>query len=137
MQKILDDDFLLRPHDIENGKWYTMFTSALGHSDWTHLGCNMVSVASLLPSLWSMNPVMLSVLMIGSTASASAAWIWHTKRRDTIRETDEGTEILLYGGRGASGMVMGLCAAAALRHPWSPLWYEDMIKSRLIICGLV
>jgi len=112
--------------NIREGKYWTIITSGFTHFGLYHLIGNMFALHAfgsyLARGTTFSRPLPvpnLAILAFGSLVSGSCFFLINQKKRERFHHTVEGI--------GASGMAMGLGAAAALLAP----------KSRLLIWGII
>lgn len=102
----LHERLLFRPERILAGKeWHRIFSSALLHADWAHLGFNLFSLYSFgaaLETFWGAT-VFLSIY-VGSIAGGSLLSLFLNRHRD-------------YAALGASGGVCGVIFATIFLVP--------------------
>ena len=107
----MDRNCILSSSNLSAGRYWTIITSAFSHHDLGHLLGNMVgfwtfwTIAAASPQVTVAN---LLILASGSAISGSVAWLWYERRRRRDSKA-----------LGASGMVMGMGAAAACISPFS------------------
>lgn len=126
----------LMDENIQAGRSYTLITSAFSHRDLGHFMFNMLALnafGSILAWVPGIGAAHVVGLAIGSAAAGSAAWLYHVRTRKQPQPASStnrnvfagfgGSPIVrqIYIGLGASGMVMGLGAAATLLMPFAPM----------------
>lgn len=125
------ENFTLSRKNIEEGRWWTLITSAFSHKDPFHLLFNMLSLrfgveAALHTGL---GPLRVLLLATGAALSSSYASLWDgaTRKHGADR-----------AGLGASGIVQGFLAAMALTRPWMQvsLMFIPIPVSLPIVWGL-
>jgi len=111
VRKFLDDNFTLKLSDVNNGKYWTLITSAFSHISFYHLLGNMFSLHafSSYASL-ALPPSQMASLLAGSALFGSIGWLYHEKSQGRAEYTQA-------RALGASGMVMGVGSAAACLMP--------------------
>lgn len=130
------DNATLSEGNIQSGRSWTMITSAFSHKDFTHFVFNMVGlhafgrIISMVPGVGT---VKFMALAFGSAATGSLAWLYHTGTKDRPQPQRNNKNIWSRFGEGrtivrqinvalgASGLVMGLGAAAACLSPFTPM----------------
>ena len=79
----LSRNFLLRPDDVERGRWRTMITSAFSHQAPWHFFFNMYSFDAESRTLWYMcypnSATHLPLLYVGGALAGSLGWIFESK----------------------------------------------------------
>ena len=102
----LRERLLFRPERIlAHKEWYRMFSSALIHADWTHLGLNLFSLYSfgrMLEGFWGVQVFLLTYL--GAVLAGSALSLALHRNHD-------------YAALGASGGVCGVIFATIFLVP--------------------
>jgi len=121
----LTQNFMMSSDHIRAGRWWTTLTAAFSQKDTGHFIFNMIALHQLgqvLVYTPGLSPVALTTLCIGSALAGSAAYVLHQQAEPGRRGY----------GLGASGMVMGVTAAAVCLTPFAkvaiwgiipmPLW---------------
>ncbi|TLS30342.1 hypothetical protein PpBr36_02882 [Pyricularia pennisetigena] len=109
--KWMRENFTLSRKNLDEGRWWTLITSAFSHMDPMHLLFNMLTLrfgveAALAVGL---GPLRVLFLATGAALSSSYAGLWDEETRK------HGVE---RAGLGASGIVQGFLATMALTRPW-------------------
>lgn len=118
VRKVLEENFVLHTNDTRNGRWWTLLTSAFSHKDTYHILGNMFTLNAFMSVLiyyGGVPPQAMAALMLGSALSGSVGFLMHERGY-----FGGGNKTGVYQQRaalGASGMVMGLGAVAALLAP--------------------
>jgi membrane associated rhomboid family serine protease len=123
----LVENLPLSLNSIREGKYWTLVTSGFTHFGTMHFLGNMITLyafSGVLTQIPGLPVQRLAILSFGSLISGSIGFLIYRKQRERPRE--------IVRGIGASGMVMGLGAAAACLKPhqkfyiWGvlpvPLW---------------
>ncbi|KAI6382004.1 hypothetical protein MCOR25_000884 [Pyricularia grisea] len=105
------ENFTLSRKNLNEGRWWTLITSAFSHKDPIHLLFNMLTLrfgvdAALHAGL---GPSRVLLLATGAALSSSYAGLWDGETRKHSIDRP---------GLGASGIVEGFLAAMALTRPW-------------------
>lgn len=102
---------LTHPHSSQ-GRWWTLFTSAISHQDPVHLFLNMVTfhTFSIFAFRAGVSVRSLSTLALFTTVASSASYLWDVLTRTGPQDPN-------VGAHGASGMVSGMGVAVALMRP--------------------
>lgn len=124
-ENTLEQNFLLRPSDLQKGKYWTLITSAFSHQALYHLAGNMFTIHAFgsVLAFAGVPPLALGVLMAGSAIGGSLGFL----AQHGGLEVGKKKQNSWFGGRvehaalGASGMAMGMGAAAALLAPTSQM----------------
>lgn len=122
----LRENLPLSLNNIRKGKYWTTITAGFTHYGTMHFVGNMFSMYAfgsiLCHATWTSRPIStpgVVILAFGSLLSGSIFFLYDQKKKERPFQSVEGI--------GASGMVMGLGAAAALLAP----------KERLLIYGVL
>ncbi|EON66968.1 hypothetical protein W97_06084 [Coniosporium apollinis CBS 100218] len=114
----LSQSFILHANDLKQGRYYTTLTSAFSQIDPYHYLGNMFSLyafGSVLAACPGVGAAHITTLALGSAIAGSVGWLTHTATRAAARGPWGQRQQM--GALGASGMVMGIGAAAALMRP--------------------
>ncbi len=118
----LSRHFILKTSDPAQGRYWTALTCAFSQVSFPHYLGNMLSLyafGSVLASRPGIGAAHIATLALGSAVAGSAGWLYHTaSRAPAVKGWGQRQEA---GAMGASGMVMGLGAAAALLSPRSTM----------------
>ena len=125
VRRFLQNNFVLSPGDRLRGRYWTVLTSAFSHQNTFHLLGNMFSLlafsSALVPGITAPN---LVGLMVGSAICGSVAHIYQQKSKPIWQQA---------GALGASAMVMGLGAAAAMLRPWQQVLLFGFVPMPMIL----
>ncbi|KAJ4387800.1 hypothetical protein N0V93_008402 [Gnomoniopsis smithogilvyi] len=115
-QRYMFDNFTISRRNVDEGRWYTMLTSALSHKDLTHLAVNMFMLhqATSIGTYVGLGPIRLATLALGSALGGSVGALYDNTQRIRAGEPD-------VPGLGASGMVQGMLVATMLAAPRLPM----------------
>lgn len=129
-------NFVLSWEGIQNGRYYTLLTSAFMHNGFGHLAFNMVGLYSFAPqiiTLFGLSP--FSVLFVGSAITGGVVqyWLWNENKE--------------YHGAavGASGALFGILTALTCVMPRQsimlmfipmPMWVAAGISVVASVAGL-
>ncbi|KAF2099993.1 hypothetical protein NA57DRAFT_75495 [Rhizodiscina lignyota] len=112
LKAFMYSNFVISGDHIKANRYWTIVTSAFSHISEGHFLGNMITLyafGSLLATFPGMRVANLAVLSFGSAVSGSLGWLLHERR-------DEQAYVQRHAV-GASGMIMGLGAAAACLTP--------------------
>ncbi|KAF2144416.1 uncharacterized protein K452DRAFT_284731 [Aplosporella prunicola CBS 121167] len=112
MQKMVDN-FILKPEDMDQGRWWTPLTCSISHLNLFHYGFNMFAFHSFAEFLWmspTMTPLRFAGLCFGSGLAGSVGFLMHQKTMNNHSKA---------GALGASGIVMGAAAMCAFIAPFA------------------
>ena len=114
---------------IKSHRYYTLLTSTISHQEPVHLLSNMYTLHLFSAILWRCPGLKLGhfvILTLGSGIAGSAAYV--------IQKLKQG---LYQPALGASGMVMGMGAAASLLVPRQPMLFMGIVPMPLgaIVAG--
>lgn len=115
----LEKNFITSTQAVKAGRWWTAVTSAFSHYSLTHFLGNMVSLyafASILSQHPAITPARMAILTFGSAISGSMGFYMHNM--NTYRSQ---------GALGASGIVMGVGAAAATIFPRASIYLYGIV----------
>jgi membrane associated rhomboid family serine protease len=110
------ENFTLSSINFNAGRYWTLITSAFSHNMLMHFAFNMISfnaLAGILAIIPGIGAFHILALSLGSAAAGSAAWLYQSMNKPRAI----GIETAL----GASGIVMGVGAAAACLMPFAPM----------------
>lgn len=132
-EKTLDENFLLRPSDLQNAKYWTLITSAFSHQALYHGLGNMFAIHAFgtVLAYAGVPPLALGMLMMGSAVGGSLGFLAQhgglhgAKRRSSWQRIE-------HAALGASGMAMGMGAAAALLRPTSQMLVMGIIPLPMV-----
>jgi membrane associated rhomboid family serine protease len=120
----LYQNFTLSKENFNAGRTWTLVTSAFSHNLLPHFAFNMfafhalASIMSYIPGIGGLHIVAVG---LGSAIVGSAAWLYDSQLKSQIKggflRAAAPTQVAL----GASGLVMGIGAAAACLRPFSPM----------------
>ncbi|KAI4719191.1 hypothetical protein E4T48_04522 [Aureobasidium sp. EXF-10727] len=127
LEKLLLSNTLLSPASVDQGRWWTIITSAFAHVDPIHFAFNMLSLynfCSLCAFIPGMSGLHLAAVAGGSAVTGSLGFIYHRKTK--IAEAGRGdwqskTRNYNSAALGASGAVMGVGALTACLVPNAPM----------------
>ena len=105
------ENFTISMKNIQSQRYHTILTSAFAHYDLPHLVVNMMSLRAFSSALMYMSGIgsgHLAGLMLSSAISGSVGYLIQKK----LQNANDNEAAL-----GASGVVMGLGAAASLLSP--------------------
>ncbi|KAK5715665.1 hypothetical protein LTR17_016734 [Elasticomyces elasticus] len=132
--RTLQDNFLLSWNNVRNGRPWVTLTSAFSHMGFQHFTFNMFSLYTfgyVLTHMPGLKASRILTLCLGSGLAGSAAWLYERQapaRTNSVWDRAvarfrEGNSALLGQATalGASGMVMGVGAAATLFAPLYPV----------------
>lgn len=148
LEQFLHDHCTLSWHNINEGRYHTLITSAFSHNNTLHFGGNMFALMAFGSVIASagVGPIALLGLSIGSALASSAAWLYHEKQSGReekkkpwkservsgfsswVRTFSSSPDqwgprtIVRHVALGASGVVMGLGGAATCLAPMSPMY---------------
>ncbi|KAK4497159.1 hypothetical protein PRZ48_011609 [Zasmidium cellare] len=136
VERQLYENVTLMEANIQAGRSHTLLTSAFSHRDVGHFAFNMFALhafGSLLATVPGVSGVYVTALAVGSAAAGSVAWLYHLKTKSQSQSVSRtrgvwsgfgGGQITrhIQVGLGASGMVMGMGAAATLLKPFAPMY---------------
>ncbi len=122
-REILDTHFIHRATDLQNGKWYTYFTSGFMHLNFVHLGCNMVCLWTIgVPVAITFGSGAFLGVFFGSILAGGLAqdYSWKKGNKDLVGHPQAGI--------GASGGIFGLVSLLACYTPRQRilLWFVPM-----------
>lgn len=124
-------NFSLSLKGFRQGQFWTLVTSNFAHVKLAHLGANMLSLyvfGDLIARVPVITATDICAITYGSAVSSSLAFLWHQSRLPLFRQ---GSAV------GASGIVCGFAAVAALLVPSAP-FYHGVAQVRLNVpCWLV
>ncbi|KAF3763686.1 hypothetical protein M406DRAFT_352435 [Cryphonectria parasitica EP155] len=134
-ERYMRDNYTLSKRNIDEGRWYTVLTSAFSHQNLPHLAINMFMLreASMIASHVGVGPGRLAALALGSALGGSAGSLYDSTRRVQNGEPD-------VPGLGASGMVQGMLVAtmlAAPRLPMQVMFIPIEISYRNVVGGFI
>lgn len=135
-QRYMYDNYTLSRHNLDEGRWYTLITSAFSHKVASHLAVNMFMLhqASQIATLAvGLGPLRLSTLALGSALGGSMGGLYDSTQRIRAGEPD-------IPGLGASGMVQGMLVATMLAVPRLPVhlfFIPVSMGYRTIVCGFL
>lgn len=118
VRKVLEENFVLHTNDTRTGRWWTLLTSAFSHQETYHIVGNMFTLNAFMSVLIyyaGVPPQAMATLMLGSALSGSVGFLMH--ERGYFGGGTKGAFYQQRAALGASGMVMGLGAVAALLAP--------------------
>lgn len=126
---LLREKFLISVDRIKLSRYYTLLTSTISHQEPFHLLSNMYTLHLFSTILWQCPGLKLGhfvILTVGSGIAGSAAYV-----------TEKLTQGSYQAALGASGMVMGMGAAASLLVPRQPMLFMGVIPMPLwtIVAG--
>ncbi|KAF2166207.1 hypothetical protein M409DRAFT_66698 [Zasmidium cellare ATCC 36951] len=136
LDRQLYENATLMEANLQAGRNHTLITSAFSHREPGHFLFNMVSFhafGTVLATVSGVRAAHVIALAVGSAAAGSVAWLYHlrtSKRPQSTIQKSKGVfssfgggQIArhIYVGLGASGMVMGLGAAATCLRPSAPM----------------
>lgn len=110
------DNFTVKASDIPKGRYWTVLTSTISQIDLWHLIGNMFGLhafGGMIAMSPYVNPRHFAYLAIGSGIAGSALYLYQQRRASKSTSWGRTEKPAL----GASGMVMGLGAAAAVFNP--------------------
>lgn len=115
--RFMTDHFVLSQRNIDEGRYYTLLTSAFSHQNFTHLGINMYMLhqSTIFGALVGLSPLRLSALALTSALGGSVAQLLDYGSR-------EGEHGVGRSALGASGMVQGMLVATACAAPLMPVF---------------
>ena len=125
----LRETCLISVDKIKSNRYYTLLTSTVSHQEPFHLLSNMYTLYLFSAILWQCPGLNLGhfvILTMGSGIAGSAAYV--------IEKLTQGS---YQPALGASGMVMGMGAAASLLVPRQPMLFMGIIPTPLwaIVAG--
>lgn len=135
-QRYMYDNYTISQHNINEGRWYTMITSAFSHKGLSHLAVNMfmlhqaTEIATLVVGL---GPLRLTTLALGSALGGSMGSLYDNSQRIRAGEPD-------MPGLGASGIVQGMLVAtmlAAPRLPMNVFFIPVEVSYRMVVGGFL
>ncbi|KAI5242151.1 hypothetical protein E4T42_07755 [Aureobasidium subglaciale] len=128
LEKKLLSHTLLSPASWDNGRWWTVLTSAFAHIDPVHFAFNMLSLynfCSLCAFIPGMNGLHLFAVAGGSAVMGGFGFLYHRKRKisESSSPSDWQNKTRNYNSSalGASGAVMGIGALTACMVPNAPM----------------
>lgn len=126
------DNYTLSWRNLQEGRWRTLFTSALSHSALDHLLFNMISWHALA-SFGVLGAGLSARAVLGLGAGAALAGdfasLYHWGQPSGQPSNDR-------AGLGASGAISGLATALACKHPRAPFQFA-FIPIPIPLWGLV
>ncbi|KAM3081141.1 hypothetical protein ACMFMG_005095 [Clarireedia jacksonii] len=112
----LDQHFWLSQRNIDEGRYYTMFTNTLIHKDMTHLCFNMLATVSCI-SLFSPATFILLWAGAGISSSLFTLYAWKHHLPFGLNDKDPSSRFVERRAGGASGSLFGMFTALAIRNP--------------------
>ncbi|CAD0082641.1 unnamed protein product [Aureobasidium vineae] len=114
LEKLLLSNTLLSPASVDQGRWWTIITSAFAHVDPIHFAFNMLSLynfCSLCAFIPGMSGLHLAAVAGGSAVTGGLGFLYHRKTK--IAEAGRGdwqsrSRNYNSAALGASGAVMGM-----------------------------
>lgn len=128
--KLLEENAMQSHDAIMSGRYWTMLTAAFSQREPAHFAFNMIALhafGSILSFVPGVGAAHVLALGFGSAIGASIGWLYHTRRSSSGK--------IFRPALGASGMVMGMGAAATLLAPFSPMTFG--IPLWVAMCGYV
>lgn len=134
-ERYMIDNFTLSRRNIDEGRWYTMLTSAFSHQAFSHLAINMFMLhqATLIGTYVGLGPLRLATLALGSALGGSVGALYDNTQRIRAGERD-------VPGQGASGMVQGMLVATMLAAPLLPMqvfFIPIDVSYRMVVGGFL
>lgn len=135
-QRYMHDNYTISQHNIDEGRWYTLITSAFSHMGASHLAVNMFMLhqaSHIATSVVGLGPLRLTALALGSALGGSIGALYDNMQRMRAGERDT-------PGLGASAMVEGMLVATMLAAPRLPMqlfFIPIEISYRTVVCGFV
>lgn len=132
LQSLILDNTLCSWAQYNAGKWWTLITCAFTHFNLAHFAFNMLtlhafcSIVSWAPGVGGAHIIGLA---LGSAVAGSYGWLWHRKKLNGNQnpQSNFGRPSARHGPTdsaaavGASGVVMGVGAAATCLMPFAPM----------------
>jgi len=113
-------NFTVSSQNMSEGRWWTLITHAFSHRDLSHIAFNMITFSSyaLLLSQAGIGGGRIALLSLGSAVAGAAGFLFHERAKNPANR-----QVAI----GASGIVMGVGAAAAFIAP----------KVKFLIFGII
>jgi membrane associated rhomboid family serine protease len=104
--------FVLCATNLEQGRYWTLLSSEISHSDLLHILANMSGLLAVIPGLASSEPCSgIAGLLVACAACSSAASVYGWRAVAGTTRHDDSSSL------GASGVVFGLMVVDAIRTP--------------------
>lgn len=121
----LQQNTLVSAAAVDQGRWWTLLTSAFSHQEIVHFAFNMITmrtmcqILSIVPNLHGGHVLAVA---LGSALAGSAGYVLqHKAAAKNSKNRVEAMEHYQARALGASGVVMGLSALATCFVPQMPL----------------
>ncbi|KAK1076437.1 hypothetical protein LTR33_008949 [Friedmanniomyces endolithicus] len=140
--RTLRQNFTLSWQNWREGRQWTILTSAFSHANFVYFAFNMLTFSafgimlSWVPGIGAFHVLALS---LGSGIAGSIAWLYQKQMPSEsgmgkiIGPFGQGAGAVRQSARGASGMVVGVGAAAACLMPWAKLRITNITSSTSIV----
>lgn len=120
-ERHMHDHYLVSQHNLAQGRYHTLLTSAFSHVHPAHLAVNMFMLHQATSIATSravgLGPLRLATLALGAALSGSAGFLYDNTTNNNNTNGSSTTSAL-----GASGMVQGMLVATMLAAPRLPVY---------------
>lgn len=113
------EHYTLSLHNLREGRYATLLTSAFSHAALPHLAVNMLMLhqSASIAALLGLRPLAVTVLALASALGGSAGWLLDEATAPAPLSDQRGVGAGPAAALGASGMVQGMLVATAAAAP--------------------